>query len=561
MDKPTSMPEVKPEIVFIFELVRDVASGKVRIPNFQRPFVWRRQQMLDLLDSIRLQFPIGSLLVWETDARLSSVRWVGPVPVPSQTEGTVKHVLDGHQRLSTLAGTLMALRDDQPVREDDDDPDRWRIWFNAKDGVFEHPKPGTSLEPWHFPLWKLMDTIEFLEECNRMLRDGKTEANSYVQAVQDLARTFQAYKLPVISIKNTELNQAVEIFARLNSKGQPMTADQMVSALTYREDSSGQPSFNLAGIIDDFLKVLDDLGFGGIDRTIVLRALLAALKEDIYRTDWTRLSDPKKQDLLERFPIIVDETRDALKRAANFLQSLGVYNDRLLPYSMQLVVLSAFYKECRSPTPEQIAFLRRWFWVSSFTGWFASGNPSRVSALVVEFRDSVAKRPNPDSLENMRLDEPAQPFPTSFDMRSARTRTLLLVLLSLKPKDKEGDTIEKPWQQIGMHGPNAIGRIAATVHDAELVASPANRILRIDMEDRSQAKSWLVNLKDTVRNAVLQSHGIPADAIVQIQANNAEAFLQRRRDYLIEVEKQFMEREDVKPPLDMQPKPAPIDAD
>jgi uncharacterized protein with ParB-like and HNH nuclease domain len=61
MDQEFAMPEVKPEVVFIYQLIRDVVAGKVRIPRFQRPFIWRREQMLDLLDSIRLQYPIGSL--------------------------------------------------------------------------------------------------------------------------------------------------------------------------------------------------------------------------------------------------------------------------------------------------------------------------------------------------------------------------------------------------------------------------------------------------------------------------------------------------------------------
>ena len=43
----------------------------------------------------------------------------------------------------------------------------------------------------------------------------------------------------MIRIRRTSLSEAVEIFARLNSKGQAMTADQMVSALMYRRARSG----------------------------------------------------------------------------------------------------------------------------------------------------------------------------------------------------------------------------------------------------------------------------------------------------------------------------------
>ncbi len=58
-------PEVKPEVSFVYDLLRELTDGRIRIPGFQRPYVWRRDQMLDLLDSVRLQYPIGSLLLWE----------------------------------------------------------------------------------------------------------------------------------------------------------------------------------------------------------------------------------------------------------------------------------------------------------------------------------------------------------------------------------------------------------------------------------------------------------------------------------------------------------------
>ena len=53
MDNDNTIAEVKPEVSFLFELIREVVAGRVRIPIFQRPYVWRREQMLDLLDSIR----------------------------------------------------------------------------------------------------------------------------------------------------------------------------------------------------------------------------------------------------------------------------------------------------------------------------------------------------------------------------------------------------------------------------------------------------------------------------------------------------------------------------
>ena len=336
MSQQSFSPEVKPEIVFVFELVRDVVAGKLRIPNFQRRYVWRRSQMIDLLDSIRHRYPIGNLLVWDTDERLGSRPNIGHIKIPKANTGVSSHVLDGHQRLSTLAGTLTALTlTDKDSVLDDDDPGRWQIYYNAKEEQFEHLRQGQNPEAWHFPLHKLMDTIAFLDECKRILLDGGKDGDRYVRKAQELLRSFTEYKLPVVRISNTELTQAVDIFARLNSKGQVMSADQMVTALMYREDSVGNPDLNLAEVIDELLSMLDVYGFGHINRTIILRALLACLKEDIYRTDWTRLTDKKRGELQRRLPDIIKPTMDAMERAVKFYNSIGVYNDRLLTYATQ----------------------------------------------------------------------------------------------------------------------------------------------------------------------------------------------------------------------------------
>lgn len=553
-----SMPEVKPEIVFIFELLNEVRSGKLRIPKFTRSYVWKRQQMTELLDSINRQFPIGSLLVWETEELVSSRDWVGPLAVPEQPKGLAAYVLDGQQRLSTLTGVLMAAADEED-KGDDEDPGRWKIWFNLKENNFEHPKPGDKPESLHFPIWKLLDTVSFLQESQRILQENPEKGGEYVKKVQDLLRRFQSYKVPVIRIKNTDLNQAVDIFARLNSRGQPISADEMVSALSYRETPNSEA---LSDHISNILEELSGHGFGQIERVIILRSLLAIVGEDIYRTDWTRFTDQKRPELRDRLHTVVDQTQAALLKAIAFLHGLGIYNQRLLPYAMQLVILSAFFDECPQPTDDQKSFLERWFWVSSFVGWFASANPLRVDALIKEFRTQLAKNPHPEILENMRLDEPAQAFPSTFNMQTARTRTLLLVLLAQKPQDKNGEPIDAPWQRVAEYGPSALRYIdRSTVKDKTLSFSPANRILALDSQDHSQAKTWLLKLDGGHLGDILKSHAIPPDALDLLKRNDTDGFLQKRLDYLIQLDRDFMQSKGVVLPLDREVKPAAIDTD
>lgn len=558
MSAPARLPELRPEIVFIFDLVRQLKQGRVRIPRFQRPFVWNNQQMVDLLDSINKQYPIGNLLTWKTDEKIQSLSSVGPVVVDTAASGSSVYVLDGHQRLSTIAGALVF--DSSTVAGDD--AARWRIYFNASEETFEHVQNPDDVQPYHFPMTRILDTFDFLEECQRVLAADPVNGRRYVEKTQEVARAFQNYKIPVIQINETGITEAVEIFARLNSRGQAMTADQMVSALLYSQETG--IAFDLASEIDLAVSVLAQHGFGELDRTVVLRALLAAIKEDIYRTDWTRIASSRRQEFVDRIRPVLPEVRTSLDRAAQFLnQELGVHNERLLPYAMQMTVLSSFFLAQPDPSEAQTALLKQWFWSSSFCGWFGGANPSRVNALVRDVIDKIAPNRNDPSFTAYDLKRPALPIPRSFDMRSARTRVHLLMLLSLNPLDASDSPISDPQSLIHVYGPEAVGYVINTdsVRDKEILRSPANRILRYSPQARGQARTWLLAPDLPNRDAVWRSHGIPLDAADRLAAHDGSSFVHARLSHLTELERRFMEERGVELPISDDPAAATDDSD
>lgn len=63
---PASAARVRapePTIAPIASLASRVLTGDIVLPKFQRAFVWAPQQVLYLLDSVRRNYPIGSLLI------------------------------------------------------------------------------------------------------------------------------------------------------------------------------------------------------------------------------------------------------------------------------------------------------------------------------------------------------------------------------------------------------------------------------------------------------------------------------------------------------------------
>ena len=101
------MPEkIKPDEISFDSLMSQIKDGTVKIPDFQREFVWDKRQILNLLDSIYHQYPIGSFLFWESDQRLCAYRNIGNIELKDAPEGKIHYVLDGQQRITSLFASL-----------------------------------------------------------------------------------------------------------------------------------------------------------------------------------------------------------------------------------------------------------------------------------------------------------------------------------------------------------------------------------------------------------------------------------------------------------------------
>jgi len=83
----------------ISTILDHIDSGHMALPEFQRGYVWNRDQVRALFDSLYHRHPVGGLLVWVTESRTAMHRGDGPLAA-----GIVKLLLDGQQRMTTLYG-------------------------------------------------------------------------------------------------------------------------------------------------------------------------------------------------------------------------------------------------------------------------------------------------------------------------------------------------------------------------------------------------------------------------------------------------------------------------
>jgi uncharacterized protein with ParB-like and HNH nuclease domain len=103
INKSTKAPEINPTSEKIDKLLNRINSGDIKIPAFQRAYVWKQNQIIELLDSIINNYPIGSVLLWNSSEILRHTRNIAGFNIPDNSEEyPVNYVLDGQQRISTI---------------------------------------------------------------------------------------------------------------------------------------------------------------------------------------------------------------------------------------------------------------------------------------------------------------------------------------------------------------------------------------------------------------------------------------------------------------------------
>lgn len=112
----------------IATILDQIDLGSVALPEFQRGYVWNRDQVRSLMQSLYRRYPIGSLLVWVTGSESATARGNSPAP------GVVKLLLDGQQRMTSLYGIIRG----KPPRFFDGNPQAFTgLCFHLEDETFE----------------------------------------------------------------------------------------------------------------------------------------------------------------------------------------------------------------------------------------------------------------------------------------------------------------------------------------------------------------------------------------------------------------------------------------
>jgi hypothetical protein len=229
-----------------------------------------------------------------------------------------------------------------------------------------------------------------------------------------------------------------------------------------------------------------------------------------------------------------------LRAAAIFLKDrCRVYGPATLPYSFQIVLLAeAIRRGTKDLTTEDLASkLERWFWLTTYTEYFASMSSTRLRKALEHLREVAEGKADVDPPDLVRTVHAIE----RFDFRAARSRAMALRMAELEPKTADGE-VQGPFRLLAEHGRNAMPMLfpSREIEQHDLAERVENRIL-VGPKGFVQLRRLLRDEAEHGDPEIFRSHAIEPEAARELARGDRVEFLRLRRQRLIEIERSFVE--------------------
>jgi len=403
----------------------EIDSGQIKLPMFQREFVWEKEQSSKLIDSILKGFPIGTFIFWKTKEELRSYKEVGNHKLPETDKGDyVQYILDGQQRITSLYAIRKGIR----ITKDGKEVDYRDIFINLdydpendEQIVVTEQQTGKRYVSVHRVLTS--QVTDLLDEFPN--RETLKQIESYKNKLTN-------YDFSTITIKDYPIEVACEVFSRINTGGKSLTVFEIMVAKTYDEAKK----FDLAEKYellrdgsDDEKVCLTSAKFETLPESIIMQCVAAITLRAVRSKDILKI---RRETFIDQW----EPMKASLFTAIDFIRSeLRVPVSQLVPYPAIVVPLVYFFYAStnKKPNIEQVRLLEQFFYWAGLTERYGSGTESKLSEDFNKM-DAILKGTMPTYASTELSIAPQKIAETWFSAGNGYCKAILCLLAYQQPK-------------------------------------------------------------------------------------------------------------------------------
>ncbi len=525
------------------ELLGQIQSREMALPDFQRDFVWDPGDTQDLIVSIARSFPAGSLLRVRNQQRLFAPREFAGAPALVDHQPAYL-VLDGQQRLTSLFQAFYGVG-------------RYRYFVDLKeliegrdfdDAIFHfrsNTRQARRLEQIDVQAAELIlplsvlarGAANFFKWTEDIIKAGKAPAaeeevrNSLRKIWDTWLAAVDDYKFPVVTLADSVSAEAVcTIFETLNRKGVKLSPFELLTARFWPQQINLRNLWSAAigthPLIEEF----------AVDPYYVLQVISLLSRKS---------PSCKRGDVLELDGASIttwwDKAIDGLAHGLEYMRDdWGVLTPGWLPYDTLIVPLAAVLAKqlpLKGPTQADIREkLSRWFWCSVFGQVYDNAANSRAAKDYGELLAWIDGGQAPDTVTTCRFDPKV--LRTTTPSQRALYRGVICLLLRKSPRDFYSD---KPLNRTLIEANNVDDHhifpkdylgdsVSATLRDCVLNRTLIDRKTNQSIKARppSQYMAEIRAKRKSTFDRLLASHLLPTGESSPLLNDNFDGFLDWR---------------------------------
>jgi len=540
----------------ISQILDKIDENQLFVPAFQREYVWKRKDAKDLISSLVKEYPTGTMLTWETNY---------PPELKgnykhSEEKGSVKLILDGQQRITTLyilmKGVIPPYYTEKEIKND-----IRNLYVNVEKLELEYFKKNIMENN---PLWvnithifkreinarDITDKLELKNEGERIPKERENAIYDNIRAIENIEnRDFIEQIIPV----KATIKEAIDIFYIVNASGVNLTDAELALA----QISGYWPQARK--LLKNKLEELKEKGWA-FNLDFIVYVLLGVVHNIGSKMEKLHTID-NKENIKKAWEKL---DKKVLDYTFNILQSQA-YIDHTKEinsvYALVPIIVYIFNKPDNKLNEEEIKKIVKWFYYSQLRQRYVSQLPQKLDKDL----GVVKKSESPfDELLTLIADErPLEIKPSEFVGRDIRHPLFSLMRWYFKSKGAVCfGTGLKLRKNMGKSYNLEKDHIFAysVLRDSDyfdmtnrfefaLAQEITNRVILTEVENRTKsaklAEDYLENVKIRFPNA-LELQCIPDNSELW-KLENYEKFLNARRKLLSEKLNHFLNNISITP--------------